>query len=146
VTRSQRLQPLARIADRRQQEAARRLQRLREELSRHEARLAQMRAYRQEYVGRYLAAARAGMRAEQIKEYQAFLARLDQAVGQLERVVEQTRQQCEQRATDWVETRVRSRVIDQAIARYRDQEELTERRREQKESDERSQRRRPDRE
>jgi flagellar FliJ protein len=134
--RAQRLQPVARIADLRQQDAAAELRKSRETLRRYQDKLAEMRAYREDYLRRFQEQGAGGIRAEAIREFQAFLAKLDTTITQLEGLVEGARRQCDQTRNQWLKKRARSRALDGVLDRYRDRERLEERRREDRETDE----------
>jgi len=136
LTRSKRLKPLAQIADRKQQDAARVFRQSREELDRYEARLVELRSYRKEYLGRFHRAGNGGIGASQMKDYLVFLARLDEAIRQLEALLADSRQQCESRRGEWVTSRARFKALDEVIARYRSAERREMLRREQRDADE----------
>jgi len=136
MSRSKRLQPLAQIADQKQQDAARLLKQSREELGRYEARLVELRSYRQEYVSRFQQAGNGGMGAGQMKDYLVFLGKLDEAVRQLDALILDTRLQCDSKKTDWMASRARFRALDEVITRHLKEERRDELRREQRQADE----------
>jgi flagellar FliJ protein len=138
VSRSKRLMPLAQIADRKQQDAARVFRQSRDELEGFEARLGELRGYREEYLGRFHRAGNGGLGAGQMKGYLVFLAKLDEAIRQLEALLAASRQQCETRRGEWVASRARFKALDEVIARYRSAERREMLRREQRNADEHS--------
>lgn len=140
--RAERLQPVARIADRRQQDAAAELRQARETLARYQEKLAEMQAYRDDYIRRFQEQGAGGIRAEAIREFQAFLAKLDTTIEQLKGLVQGSEQQCEHKRQQWLHRRARSRALDGVIDRYRDRERLEDRRREDRETDEHNNHRR----
>lgn len=142
MTRSDRLRPIVRLAQRRRDDAAQAYRMSREELSSYRDRLAQMRAYREEYVARFLQAGNGGMTARRMKDYRRFLVKLDEVIAQIERLAVQAELAVEARKGDWVARRARVRALDEAIARFRFDEVRELLRGEQRESDDRSQRRR----
>ena len=141
MTRSKRLEPIARVADRHEQDAAGRFAESRESLVQQRQRLEEMRSYREEYLGRLAKQGGGGLRASQIKEYQVFLARLDDTIGQLEGMVHAAERAMEQRRNEWLGRRARSKALDGVVDRYRREEDRDSLRREERESDERNQRR-----
>ncbi len=136
MTRSRRLQPIARIADRRQQDAARVLKESREELDRNETRLEDLRAYREEYRNRFNRTGIGGIGASRMKGYLAFLAKLDEAIHQLELLIAASEQHCEAKRDEWIASRARFKALDEVISRYRRAERRTQLRREQRNADE----------
>lgn len=134
--RAQRLQPVARIADRRQQDAATALRRSRETLRRYQDKLHEMQTYREDYLRRFQEQGAGGIRAEAIREFQAFLAKLDTTIEQLRGLVLSAQQNCEHHRQQWLHKRARSRALGGVIDRYRVRERLEELRREDRETDE----------
>jgi flagellar FliJ protein len=141
VTRARRLEPAARVADRAEQEAARRFSESREEAARQRERLADMQHYRAEYLQRMQQAATGGMAARRIKDTLGFLERLDETIRQLEGMVAGAERAAEQRRREWLARRARSQALDEVVARYRREEARDSLRREERESDERNLRR-----
>ena len=137
---SKRLSPVQRIAQSRERKAARHMGESHKNLLAEEARLLQLKQYHEEYLARFEAAARQGLSSAQLQEYRAFLDKLDQAIGQQERVVEARKLDHSSRQDNWRETHVRSQALDKVVRRYRQQERQTADHQEQKESDDRSQR------
>jgi small-conductance mechanosensitive channel len=84
---SKRLKPVQQVAASRERNAARTMGQARQHLAQEEAKLAQLRQYHQEYLQRFAQVASQGMSANQLQEYRAFLAKLDEAVRQQEKVV-----------------------------------------------------------
>ncbi len=138
MNRSRRLQPIARIAERRQQDAARVLKESRDELDQNEARLEDLQAYREEYRNRLHRTGNGGIGASRMKGYLAFLGKLDEAIHQLETLIAAGRQQCEAKRDEWIASRARFKALDEVISRYRRAERRTQLRREQRNTDERN--------
>ncbi len=142
ANRSKRLRPVAEVAQRREQDAARVLKESRDTLRQYETQLENLKAYRQEYVLGFQEASVSGMGAGRMKDYLVFLSKLDDAINQLEAVMATTREDCERDRTQWVAKRARLKALDEVIARFRMEERRDEIRREQRDADERAQRRR----
>ncbi len=140
MNRSKRLEPLSKLADLKHQDAARIWQQSRDELGRLQQRLAEVRAYREEYLARFHRAGNTGMSADQMKDYRVFLARLEEAVEQMEQAVAYTSKDCEQQRAVWAATRARSRALDEVIAQRRSEEVLDGLRREQRAIDDQGRR------
>ncbi len=141
MSRSKRLGPVADVAARREQHAARSLKESRDILARYEAQLQGLQAYRQEYVAGFQQAGTDGMGAGRMKDYLVFLGKLDEAIQQLQAVISSSNERCEQDKTQWLATRAKFKALDEVITRYRREEDRNEVRREQRETDERAQRR-----
>ena len=139
MSRSKRLRPVADVAARREQQAARMLQESRKTLARHEAQLRNLQDYRQEYVSGFEQAGTDGINAGRMKDYLVFLDKLDEAIRQLQGVIASSRTRCEQDKGLWLACRAKLKAVDKVIARYRSEEDRDEVRREQRESDERAQ-------
>ena len=138
MSRSTRLEPFARLADQRQQGAARSLQASREELVHYEARLGELKAYRAEYVERLQKIGKSGSSANNIKRFLAFISQVDEGVRQLESLIALTRGRFDQRREEWLAARSRFRVLDEVLTRARSEEDRNRLRSEQRESDERA--------
>lgn len=138
---SKRLRPIQQIAENRERKAAAALgERLR---ARQEAaqRLQELQGYRQEYMDRYIAAGQRGMSVAQIRDYQAFLDKLDVVIREQERVVERAEAACEQGRTQWQAQYTKTRIMSQVMTQTRSREEAERDKQEQKLQDERNQRR-----
>lgn len=138
MARSKRLEPLARIAEHRQQDAAGRFKQSRERLARYQAKLEEMRRYRAEYLDGFGERGREGLRGDEIKRFQAFVAKLDETIGQLEGLVAGERSQVERDRALWLAKRARTKALDGAIEGLRRAEDLDQLLREDREADERN--------
>ena len=138
MNRSTRLEPFARLADQRQQGAARSLQASRDELAHYEARLGELKAYRSEYAERLNQLGKTGSSATHIKRFLDFIGQVDEGVRQLESLIALTRGRFDQRREDWLAARSRFRVLDEVLTRARSEEDRNRLRSEQRESDERA--------
>lgn len=138
MARSKRLEPLARIADHRQQSAADRFKQSRDRLALYQAKLEEMQGYRAEYHARFGERGRQGLRADEIKAFQSFVTKLDETIGQLEGLVEGERKQVERDRALWVAKHARTKALDGAIDGLRRAEDLDQLLREDRETDERN--------
>ena len=138
MNRSQRMEPVVRVAGRREEDAARELAQQRDLLVRHEKQLLELQAYRGEYIARLQDQSGSGVNASRLQDYRVFLDKLDTAIGQQERIV--AHQQCEVDRFNqrWMELRTRCNAMDKAVERLRSEERRKADRREQHESDERT--------
>ncbi len=138
---SKRLQPVQRVAKSREQTAARELGDSRRRSQEQEQRLDELRRYHREYLKRFHDAAKTGMSATQLQEYRAFLAKLEMAIQEQEKVVKLGHTECSERKEEWQQKHVRTQVLDKVVERHRKEERKAVDTREQKESDDRNQRR-----
>ncbi|HEC16219.1 MAG TPA: flagellar export protein FliJ [Sedimenticola sp.] len=138
---SKRFKPVLRVAESRERTAARQLGDSQRNMREQEARLEELRRYHQEYLERFDVAARSGMSAAQLREYQAFIAKLELAIREQEAIVQASDTDCCAKQAEWQQKRVRSQVLDKVVQRCESEERRTRESREQKETDERNQRR-----
>lgn len=140
MTRSKRLEPVSDLNHSREREAARELGRYQEALNAQQSKLAELAAYREEYSRRYLDTLKGGLGAGTMQEYQHFLGRLSEAIGQQELRVAQAERELESARARWIATRLKAEALDRVMDRYRADEQRARDRREQREEDERAQR------
>ncbi len=137
---SKRLSPVQRVAQSREQKAARHMGESHKNLLAEEAKLVQLKQYHEEYLLRFEQAARKGINSSQLQEYRAFLDKLGGAINQQERVVADRKVDHGSKKDDWRETHTRTQALDKVVRRYQQQEQKSADRQEQKESDDRGQR------
>ncbi len=109
-------------------------------VSESEKKLAELEAYRDSYVRDFAIRAQAGMNGAAARGYQAFLARLDEALQQQAQTVTNTRAQRDSELQNWQEAAQRAEAVGTTVKRWQSEERYALERREQHESDERSQR------
>ena len=139
MKRSQRLEPVVKVAENREQQAAKALGDSQEALNQAEQRLVELKNYREEYIRRFHAAGSVGMRAKQMGDYRVFLANLSQAIEQQIVLVQQAANVVEQRRQHWFSRRGKVKMLDKVVSRYQSDEQRVIDRKEQREQDERSQ-------
>ncbi len=140
MTRSKRLEPVHRLADDEERRLARSLATFDRRVAEAEAKLAELQQYRQEYERQFSARVEGGMGATALRDYQAFLARLSDAIRQQGALLERARAERELERTKWQEAATRAKAVDHVMERWRMEERQALERREQRESDERAQR------
>jgi flagellar protein FliJ len=131
--RSKRIQPIAKHADQLQQQAVQLFVVAQQAVVDAQLQLEQLIEYRNEY-GR--GRTNMGLGATQLKDYQAFLNKLNQSIDQARINILNKKQSCEQQKLSWLKTRSRSKALDAVIVKYKMQEAQIEARIEQKEQDE----------
>ena len=144
MTKSDRVKPIIKVAQNRESAAARAFADSQRVFQEREQRLAEVRRYREEYLENYQLQGRRGMSAQQMRTYRNFLLKLDAAVEQQEQLVRVAQSELEQQKARWMEKHVRTQALDNMRSRYVTQEQRDAQRVEQKESDERGLRPKPD--
>ncbi len=134
--RSQRMGTVHRVAGGRAATAARRLAERRDELDQEQERLAQLRGFRREYEQKLAVSGQNGIDAYRLRDYNAFLARIDRAVDEQRGALVQAEREVEQLREHWLEKWGNARALEQLVGRYRQQERRTADIREQKNNDE----------
>lgn len=133
------MQPVAHVADSRQQDAARQMGERQRVLEEQIRRQQELDAYREEYARRFEDGAE-GMMGLHVREYRLFLARLNQAAEEQARNVERAQQALERSQGDWTRCRIHSDAVHKVIDRMQVEERDEDVRREQSENDEFGQR------
>lgn len=137
MNRSDRMQPIKNLADSRERDAGKVLADARGVLDERERQLEQLRRYREDYQ-RQNAPGIGAVDPVRLQNYQAFLARLGDAIQQQERSVAEARAELERHADAWREKRVEAAALGRVVDRLKDGERRVEDRREQHDHDERA--------
>jgi flagellar FliJ protein len=107
-------------------------------VSESEAKLAELEGYHASYVHGFNVRAGSGIDANLARDYQAFLARLEEAIRQQTQVVTRARAQRASEWQNWQGAAQRAEAVGQMVKRFRTEEVRAADQREQQESDERS--------
>lgn len=135
------LQPLLELSNLRLDEATRQLGKLiagEQEANQRHTMLLQ---YREEYQSQFLAAAENGLGPDAWRNYQHFLARLDQAIDQARALVDTSKQRTVLGQKNWLDKRGKVKAFDTLAQRHSARVAYAEARIEQKQSDEHAARR-----
>ena len=97
MTRSKRMDPVLRVAEHRERNAARLLGESRQRLEQQRQRLQELLDYREEYSRRFQQTGSGGMDMKQLHEYRAFLGRLNDAVAHQHKTVAKAEAEVERR-------------------------------------------------
>lgn len=133
---SDRFKPVIKVAANREATAARKFGESQKLQHEEENKLANLRQYHAEYMARFQQSASSGMNANQLREYQAFLSKLETAINEQEDVVRRSRDNCTQHKQQWTEKHIRTQTMDKAMNRLKDNEQKQRDALEQKMSDE----------
>ena len=140
MTRSERMAPVQQVLEQGEKTRARELGQGQQRLSEAEAKLAELKTYHGEYLVTYRKRAEDGTHVTKLRDFQAFLARLEQAMAQQEKVVAQARDAVQNHRQNWQGAARQVRAVESVVDRWRSIEVRAGERREQKDTDERAQR------
>jgi flagellar FliJ protein len=101
-----------------------------------ETRRAELQRYRDEYANGFTARATAGLGGAGLRDYQAFLARLDEAVRQQGQLVLRAAAELEFERQRWRDAAVKVKAVETVGARWDAEEQRAEQRRDQRNTDE----------
>ncbi len=130
------LQTVLELMQRRADDATQQLARLISAEQDAKAKLDLLCQYRTEYAQRFQSSAQSGMSPLQWKNFQDFLAKLDEAIAQQQQVVHQSRNRTTAGQAHWQAQRIRLKAIDTLSTRHYRAEDARENKREQKLVDE----------
>lgn len=116
--RSKRLKPVATHAKNLEQDAARTFAQAQQRVSDSESQLVQLESFRDEYLGQYQAASQQAASMTQILDYQAFIAKLNQGIGQANNTINICRQQRDILKQQWLQRRVRRQALESVVEKY----------------------------
>jgi flagellar protein FliJ len=140
MTRSDRMAPVQQVLEKGEQARARELGEAQKRLADAEARLNELQTYHGEYLKAFRQRAEDGTSVNSLRDFQAFLARLELAVSQQEKLVSTAREQSASHRRNWQGAARQVKAVESVVDRWRSVEARDGERREQKESDERAQR------
>lgn len=136
MTRAERMAPVQRVFGEAERDRARELGDAQRRLAEAEARLAELRSYQAEYIGSFRQRARDGQPVMALRDFQVFLARLEEALRQQERAVTAAREQAAGCRRTWQGAARQVQAMESVVDRWQAVESRAGTRREQKESDE----------
>ena len=130
------LQPLLELMQTRTDEATRKLGHLIAAEQSAKSRLQMLEQYRTDYANQLRTVAERGLTRSTLKNYQDFLARIDEAITQQAQTVKQSEKSTAAGQEDWQNQNKRMKAIDTLSQRHEARERLREVKREQKIQDE----------
>lgn len=130
------LQSLLDLSNVRMDDAGRRLGQLLASEQEVEKTLALLEQYREEYEARFRRAAQSGLGRDEWRNYQSFLARLDEAVEQQRAIVEASKRRTMDGQREWLDKRNRVKAFDTLSQRHKASEAQGEAKIEQRAQDE----------
>lgn len=139
---SKRFEPIQRVATDRERKAASALGKSLKTRQEAEHRLGELRAYHAEYLERYRSATLNGLSAAQLRDYQVFIDKLEQAIVQQEQITVEAQSLSDTSKNQWRDKYTRTQVMNKVVQKLQTGERQASDKREQSDQDERNQRRR----
>lgn len=140
MKRAKRLEPVQHIVDDAQRRLALSVAAFERRALEGEAKLGELQRYKAEYEQQFSQRAGRGIGATDLRDYQAFLARLSDAIKQQQALVNRARAEHQAERLKWQEALKRSKALGHVVERWQAEERHVSERRDQRESDERAQR------
>lgn len=140
MKRSQRMVVVQRVVDDQERRRAEALAASERQVTESEAKLAELEAYQASYLRDFSARAGTGMNAASARDYQAFLARLGEALKQQGVAVVRAKAHRDSELRNWQGAAQRADAVGHVVKRWNAEEQRELDRTEQKETDEFSQR------
>jgi len=140
MSAKQRLKLVQRVTDEKERQHAKRLAQSCTRVEQYEAKLKELQGYHAGYVREFGQRAASGIGGAGIREFQAFLAKLAEAVRQQEEMLRKARSESETERTSWRGAAQRSQIMDKVVERHSAIEIRARDQRDQRESDDRGQR------
>lgn len=140
MKRAKRLEPVQHIVDDAQKRLALSVSALERRMLESEAKLDELQRYKGEYEQQFAQRAGQGIGVTDLRDYQAFLARLAEAIKQQTALVIRARAEHEAERIKWQDALKRAKALGHVVERWHAEERQVNERRDQRESDERAQR------
>ena len=134
---SSQLQPVANLAKHSERSAARKHGDVLREFKQQQQQLEELIKYRKQYFENFQQAGKAGLSIVQVRDYQLFLSRLDQAIAQQQQQVQQHQAVTRQSQANWMDKRGKSKMLDKVVAGRLQQEQQAAEKQEQRELEDR---------
>ncbi|MET4000769.1 flagellar export protein FliJ [Marinobacterium sp. MBR-109] len=141
--RSDRLQVVLSVAERKRKEADRFLADAQKRVSQGEAGIAQLQTYLREYQQQFTTSGQQGLSIGALHTQQAFMHKINTTIFEQEYALKQAREQLQQVRAYWQQIYARQKGIERLIRKARDEEQQEQERKLQQDIDERSQHIRP---
>jgi flagellar FliJ protein len=140
MKRSKRMQTVERVVSDVEKKRAESLAACERRVSESETKLAELESYQKTYATQFNARAGAGIGAAGLRDFQTFMARLADAVKQQAQIVLKAKADRDAELKIWQHAAQRAEAVGGLVKRWQSEEQRADDKREQSESDERSQR------
>ncbi|MGH8177618.1 MAG: flagellar export protein FliJ [Steroidobacter sp.] len=140
MTRTKRIAPVQSLFDDNERRLAQSLVAFERRATESEAKLNELERYRSEYEKQFTQRAGRGIGATDLRDYQAFLARLNEAIRQQQTLVQRAQAERDAELQRWQDAARRAKALGLVVEGWRVEERRANDRRDQHETDERAQR------
>lgn len=140
MSRAKRIEPVQELIEDAERRLAMSVAGFEKRVKEAEAKLQELQHYRLEYQQQFSQRAGRGMGATDLRDYQAFLARLDEAIRQQHGVVQRVQAERDAERQNWQKAAIKAKALDHVVDKWRAEERSLQEKREQRDSDERGQR------
>jgi flagellar protein FliJ len=140
MSRAKRLAPVQDVVEAAERRLAQSLAAAQRRLAEAESKLLELERYRGEYQQGLTQRAGGGIGVAQLRDYQAFLGRLTEAIRQQQAVVQRTRSDRDAEQVRWQHAARRVKAVDHVVDQWQAEDRRLAERREQRDTDERGQR------
>jgi flagellar FliJ protein len=144
MTRAKRIEPVQDLAEDAERRLAVSVVAFDRRVTDAEAKLQELERYHVEYQQQFAQRAGRGIGVTDLRDYQAFLARLGEAIRQQQILVQRARVERDAERLRWQDAARKAKALDHVIGKWRAEERHTQDRRDQRDTDERAQRTRRD--
>ena len=138
MKRAKRLEPVQQIVDDAQRRLALSVAAFEKRVLEGETKLQELQRYKGEYEQQFSQRAGRGIGATDLRDYQAFLARLAEAIKQQQALVVRARAEHQAERVKWQEALKRSKALGHVVERWQAEERHMNERRDQRDSEERA--------
>ncbi|HTP39008.1 MAG TPA: flagellar export protein FliJ [Steroidobacteraceae bacterium] len=136
--RAKRLEPVKDLAQKTERVQAERLARAQRRASEARGKLQELQVYLQDYQNMFNKRARGGMSIGGLRDYQVFIARLQEALQQQQSLADRLAEECAREHSQWLQFVARTKALGKAIDNARADERKHAERKLQSEIDERA--------
>lgn len=140
MSRARRIEPVQDLVEDAERRLAMSVAGFEKRVKEAETKLQELQSYRLEYQQQFSQRAGRGMGATDLRDYQAFLARLDDAIRQQQALMLRVQADRDVERQKWQKAAVKAKALDHVADKWRAEERRAEDQREQRDSDERGQR------
>ena len=140
MNRAKRLQPVQEVVGDAERRLAQSVAGFERRVREAEAKLQELERYRLEYEQQFNQRAGQGMTAPGLRDYQAFLTRLNEAVKQQQALVQRAIAERDAEQLRWQQAARRAKALDHVVGKWQADERRADDRRDQRDTDERGQR------
>ncbi|WP_144395175.1 flagellar export protein FliJ [Pleionea sediminis] len=120
---SKRIEPVKRVAEQKEQQAAQSLGQAQSNFSNAQAKLDELIQYRVDYLSEFQYLAQRGMTGTQLQHYKSFLSQLDKAIESQQQRIEQLKHEVTRQRQAWQQTNQRAKVVTKYQEKMRGKEQ-----------------------